>query len=144
MSGTVRSSRWGAAAILTVACVVGWMTCLWPAWSTGGSTRILWMTIAAICCLIPGWIVVFLSALAMFRNQMSEVLVPTMVRLFLVAVTAILVRKIQPQLTFADFSLWLVMFYLLALAVEVLLLRRAAVRSGGSVEKSAESAGTVE
>ena len=90
------------------------------------------MTIAAICCLIPGWIVVFLSMVAIVRDELSAMLIQTMVRLFTVAGVALAVRKLRPELGFVDFFGWLVGFYLLALAVEVKLLKR---QSKGSLTK---------
>lgn len=82
------------------------------------------MTIAAICCLIPGWIVVFLSMVAIVRDELSAMLMQTMVRLFTVAGVALAVRKLRPELGFVDFFGWLVGFYLLALIAEVKLLKR--------------------
>lgn len=57
-------------------------------------------------------------------------LVQSMVRLGCVAVVAVIVRKQWPDLGIADFFGWLIGFYLLALLVEVLLLRRMAEGSG--------------
>ena len=82
------------------------------------------MTIAAICCLIPSWIVVLLSAVVIVRDQLSAALIHTMVRLFVVAGLALAVRKLRPELGMADFYGWLIAFYLLALIVEVRLARR--------------------
>ena len=88
------------------------------------------MTIAAICCLIPGWIVVFLSMVAIVRNEMVIIMLQTMIRLFTASVVAIAVRKLRPELTFADFFGWLIGFYILTLGCEVVLLRRQARHSG--------------
>ena len=82
------------------------------------------MTVAAICCLIPGWIVVFLSGVAIVRNDLAAMLLQTSVRLFSVAAAALVVRKLWPQLGFVDFFGWLVLFYLLSMAVEVWLLKQ--------------------
>lgn len=92
------------------------------------------MTIAAICCLIPGWIVVFLSMVAIVRDELSAMLIQTMVRLFTVASVALAVRKLRPELGFVDFFGWLVGFYLLALVVEVKLLKRQSKDSLTKVE----------
>lgn len=81
------------------------------------------MTIAAICCLIPGWIVVFLSVVAIVRDGMIAMMIQTMVRLFTVAAIAIVVRKLRPELGFVDFFGWLIGFYLLTLSFEVVLLK---------------------
>jgi len=82
------------------------------------------MTIAAICCLVPGWIVVFLSMVAIVRDQLTAMLIQTMVRLFAVASVALVVRKIYPDVGIADFFGWLIGFYLLALLTEVVVLRK--------------------
>ena len=82
------------------------------------------MSLAAIAVLVPGWIVVFLSSAAILRNELSAMLVQTMIRLFSVAGAAMLVRVLRPQLGVVDFFGWLIAFYLLALVVEVTLLKR--------------------
>ncbi len=82
------------------------------------------MTIAVICCLIPGWIVVLLSTVAIVRDQLSAMLIHMMVRLFLVAGVALAIRKLRPELGMADFYGWLIVFYILALIVEVRLVKR--------------------
>lgn len=117
---------------LTIVLAVGWCVCFFPARWLRGESGIWWMTIAAICCLIPGWIVVFLSMVAIVRDELSAMLIQTMVRLFTVAGVALAVRKLRPELGFVDFFGWLVGFYLLALVVEVKLLKR---RSKDSLTK---------
>ena len=117
---------------LTIVLAVGWCVCFFPARWLRGESGIWWMTIAAICCLIPGWIVVFLSMVAIVRDELSAMLIQTMVRLFTVASVALAVRKLRPELGFVDFFGWLVGFYLLALFVEVKLLKR---RSKDSLTK---------
>lgn len=109
---------------LTFMLAVGWVICFFPARWLRGETGIWWMTIAAICCLIPGWIVVLLSMVAIVRDELSAMLIQTMVRLFIVAGVALAVRKLRPELGMADFFGWLIGFYLLALCAEVKLLKR--------------------
>ena len=82
------------------------------------------MSLAAIAVLVPGWIVVFLSGIAILRNDLAAALIQTMIRLFTVAGTAVIVRILRPELGIVDFFGWLIGFYLLALAVEVALLKR--------------------
>lgn len=85
------------------------------------------MSLAAVSCLVPGWIVVFLTGVSVLRNELSAMMVQTMVRLLTVASLAVVLRKLRPELGFADFYGWLVLFYLLALCVEVVLFRRGLV-----------------
>ncbi|MDA1232321.1 MAG: hypothetical protein O2856_16230 [Planctomycetota bacterium] len=108
---------------LTVVLAAGWVVCFWPARWLRGSPGVWWMTIAAICCLVPGWIVVFLSLIAIVRNELLAMMIQMMTRLFMVAGVALAIKKFRPELGFVDFFGWLVGFYLLALVVEVKLLK---------------------
>ncbi|MEZ6129319.1 MAG: hypothetical protein R3C59_11600 [Planctomycetaceae bacterium] len=108
---------------LTLAIAMGWVVCFWPARLLNGSVGVWWMTIAAICCLIPGWIVVFLSSLAIFPNDLAAMLVQMTVRLAIVGGAAVVVKKLRPEFGPGDFTGWLIGFYLLALFFEVYLLR---------------------
>lgn len=114
----------GPAITLTLAIVLGWVVCFWPARILNPETGVLWMSIAAICCLVPGWIVVFLTGLAIFPNELSALMIQTMVRMGSVAGAAVIVRKLRPEIGVADFYGWLIGFYLLAMTVEVWMLRR--------------------
>lgn len=107
---------------LTFAIAAGWVICFWPARMLNGSAGVWWMSMAAICCLIPGWIVVFLASLAIFPNDLSAMLVQMTVRLVVVGGAAIIVKRRYPELGPGDFTGWLVGFYMLALFVEVYLL----------------------
>ena len=113
---------------LTVVVAVGWAVCFLPARILRGDSGVWWMTIAAICCLIPGWIVVFLSMVAIVRNEFTAMAMQMLVRLFTVATVALVVRKFRPELGFVDFFGWLVGFYLLALVTEVMVLKKNSVR----------------
>lgn len=119
MSRSTQSSPLRAALQLTAVILAGWAACAWPAWSFRGVTGLQWMSIAAICCLIPGWIVVFLPRLAIFSNDLQTMLVQTTIRMTSVAAVAIVVRSLRPELGLADFYGWLIGFYLLALACEL-------------------------
>ena len=112
------------AMILTVAIVAGWAVCFWPARTMDAESGVFWMSIAAICCLVPGWIVVFLSGLAIFPNDLAAMMVQSMIRLFSVGSVAVVIRKLKPEFGIRDFFGWLIGFYLLSLAVEVWILRQ--------------------
>ena len=117
-SGGLKSAFW-----LTFYLAVAWVLCFWPARALRGSAGVWWMSLAAIAVLVPGWIVVFLSGIAILRNDLAAALIQTMIRLFAVAGTAVIVRILRPELGIVDFFGWLIGFYLLALAIEVALLR---------------------
>ncbi len=124
MNKTSRGAGLKSAVWLTLSVAAAWGLCFWPARQLRGSLGVWWMSVAAIAVLVPGWVVVFLTSAAILRNDLAAMLVQTMIRLFTVAVTAVVVRKLQPELGIIDFFGWLIGFYLLALAVEVALLRR--------------------
>jgi len=140
VTGQQKGSALPSAILLTVVIAAAWGVCFWPARALR-SDGVLWMSIAAICCLIPGWIVVFLSGLAIFSNELAVMLVQTMVRLMSVSVVAIVVKKTRPELGFAGFFGWLVGFYLLALLTEVWLMFRHRSSSQSAVSTSDAEAG---
>lgn len=124
MNSRNQASLLQSAVYLTIAIVVGWAAAFWPARMLGGTTGVQWMTVAAVTCLVPGWVALSLSRFSVFPNDLAAMLVQSMVRLGCVAAVAVIVRKQRPDLGLAEFFGWLIGFYLLALLVEVLLLRR--------------------
>ncbi len=102
---------------------IGWVVCFWPARILRPDHGVKWMSIAAICCLGPGWIVVLLERLAIFRGDIKLTLGQMCVRMLAVLIAAIVVRWREPQFGLADFYGWLIVFYLLAMVYEVILLR---------------------
>jgi hypothetical protein len=123
VAGSSKIGGFKPAVLLTVVMAVGWVLCFFPARQFSGEAGIWWMSLAAGCCLVPGWIVVFLSGLAIFPNELSAMLVQTMLRLGVVSVVAISVKMLRPDVGAREFFGWLIGFYLLALATEVVLLR---------------------
>ncbi len=109
---------------LTFAIAMGWVVSFWPARALSGQDGVWWMSIAAICCLVPGWIVVFLATLDIFPNDLGAMLVQMSVRLAVVGGAFVVVKRRHPEFGPGDFAGWLVGFYLLALFVEVWLLRK--------------------
>ena len=129
MTQNSRSAGLKSALWLTFFVALGWVLCFWPARMLRDEAGVWWMSLAAIAVLVPGWIVVFLSSAAILRNELSAMLVQTMIRLFSVAGTAMVLKKLRPDLGIIDFFGWLIAFYLLALAVEVTLLKRSVAAS---------------
>jgi hypothetical protein len=87
----LKSALW-----LTFFVAMGWALCFWPARTLRGEAGVWWMSLAAIAVLVPGWIVVFLSGAAILRNHLAAMLVQTMIRLFSVAGTSVVVKKASP------------------------------------------------
>lgn len=134
MTSGIGQRQLRAALWLTLIIAIGWIVCFWPARMLRGQDGVFWMTVAAVCCLIPGWIVVFISALSVFPNDLSAMMVQMLVRLGVVGGTAVIVKRMRPELGPVDFFGWLVGFYCLALAAEVVLLKDSArkAESGGA------------
>jgi hypothetical protein len=128
--GQLKAALW-----LTLVVVIGWVVCFWPARMLRGEAGVIWMTIAAVCCLVPGWIVVALSSLSIFPNELAAMLAQMSVRLVVVGGAAIVVKQLRPEFGPADFFGWLVGFYCLALIAEVVLLRGSTqgLSSAGSI-----------
>ena len=108
---------------LTIIMAVGWVLCFWPARTLRPDHGVKWMSIAAICCLGPGWIVVLLERLAIFRGDIKLMLGQMCVRFLAVMIACIVVKMQRPEFGLADFYGWLIVFYLLAMIYEVILLR---------------------
>lgn len=129
----------GSVLRLTVVLAAGWVLCFWPAKSLNPETGVKWMSIAALCCLVPGWIVVLLERLAIFPNALVVMLVQTSVRMATVGGAVVVVKRTHPEIGLADFYGWLIGFYLLALLVEVQLLRRDERQATGVTYQQASS-----
>jgi len=81
------------------------------------------MSIAAICCLIPGWLVAFLTTLSIFRNDVEKMLAQMIVRLTSVVAVVLVTKWMSPGLGIVDFYGWVIGFYCLALVIEVRILQ---------------------
>jgi hypothetical protein len=113
----------GVAAVqLTIGVLAGWAICFWPARWLRGDDGVFWMSVAAFCCLVPGWIVVFISRLGIFTDNLVVSLIQMSVRLVCVVGAAVVVKSGWPQLRAGDFFGWLVGFYVMTMLLEVILL----------------------
>ena len=70
-------------------------------------------------CLVPGWLTVFVSDLMKHRDSSAyAVLVGTGLRMVFVFLGVFIVGALRPELRFREFTVWLVVSYLVALALE--------------------------
>jgi len=74
---------------------------------------------SVLLCLVPGWLTIYVSSLI----QGSEiapyaVLLGTGFRMCFVLVGLLAIRSVRPDLGFREFAVWLVVNYLVALALE--------------------------
>ena len=123
MSGEDKKKLRSPALFLTVAIAAGWAICFWPAKAMNGEVGVKWLSIAAICCLIPGWLVVFLTTLSIFRNYIDKMLAQMTVRFTSVVAVVLLTKWLHPELGIAEFYGWVMGFYCLALIIEVRVLQ---------------------
>lgn len=107
---------------LTICMAAAWVLCFWPARILNGNAGVQWMTIAAFCCLIPGWIVVFLGTLDMFPNELAVMLIQMSVRTSVVGAAIVIVKRRHPEFSSDMFLWWIALFYLVALFTEAALL----------------------
>ena len=131
------------AAGLTFATLVLWVLLLIPAWSLAGVPGLEGLSYAAVLCLVPGWLTIWMSRHVGAPSQLTALLVlaGTAFRLLFVLCGTLLVRATRSQLGFREFLVWLIVFYLVTLLVETLLILKPATATGeipGGVAASSE------
>lgn len=74
---------------------------------------------ASLLCLIPGWMTVFVGDILKHRESSAYiVLVGTGFRMLFVLVGMVAIRSLRPDFGFREFTVWLIVSYLVALALE--------------------------
>lgn len=97
----------------------------WPAWWLAGPAGLAGMTIAALLCMVPGWLVFFLVPRYRVGNsQVSQVLLGTTLRMVFVVFGTLVVQNVRPGWQFREFLVWVIVFYLATLAAETALLMK--------------------
>lgn len=101
-----------------------WAVLYWPARLLGGRDGIDGLTISALLCAVPGWLV--FAAASRFRNAGAQVpfivLGGSALRLLFVLIGVFVVQAVREDLSFREFTLWLLVFYLGTLATETMLM----------------------
>jgi hypothetical protein len=112
--------------ILTGATLLFWVLLAYPAWRLGGQPGIEGLTFAALLCLVPGWLVFFVSSRYRVGSaQAIAVLMGTTLRLMFVLFGAFILTSVRKNLGFREFLVWLIVFYLATLTIETwLVLKR--------------------
>ncbi|MGH7200630.1 MAG: hypothetical protein ACREJB_08505 [Planctomycetaceae bacterium] len=130
---------------LTAACGLLWLALCGPAWWLAGSEGLWGLTISALLCLVPGLIVFVVAAFGRTAaSPVGAVLLGMALRMTFVLVGVLVVRGVRPDLGLRSFLVWLVMFYLVTLAIETWLVLRSTDHSPrrplpGSVPRDSES-----
>jgi hypothetical protein len=114
---------WTRCAWLGLATALLWLVLLAPAWFLGGRDGLVGVSVAAILCVVPGWIVFWLAAAygAAGGHVPLVVLGGMLLRMVFVFLGMVIVQSAHKGLGFREFVVWLLAFYAVLLAVETFL-----------------------
>jgi hypothetical protein len=102
-----------------------WLLLLYPARELGGEHAVLFATVALLLCLVPTVATLVWTRWATQQSaeqQMVAVLGGTGVRMGVVLVSGLILYRWVPSFAHMGFLFWLLVFYLVTLALEVTLL----------------------
>lgn len=109
-------------AILSAVIVAGWVVTAAVASGISGAGGLARVTLAAVLCLTPGWLVFAFQGLYGTAAPLGTVIVGAVARMAAVLVGVLAVKAARPDLANLSFAVWLGLFYVLALATETKLL----------------------
>ena len=102
-----------------------WLLVLYPARELGGEHAVLFATVALLLCLVPTVVTLVWTRWAAQQSaeqQMVAVLGGTGVRMGVVLASGLILYRWVPSFAHMSFLFWLLVFYLVTLALEVTLL----------------------
>jgi hypothetical protein len=101
-----------------------WGLLLYPAYRIGGSDAVFGLSVSAGLCLVPGWVVFLIASRFLdAASQMPIVVIGgSVLRLVFVLLGVLVVQGMWEGLTFTEFVVWLLLFYMATLAVETRLM----------------------
>jgi hypothetical protein len=116
-----------------------WLLCAAPAWFVADVSGIEGLTYALLLCLIPGIVTLRFARVGDSRQAPYVVLAGMGLRMASVLIGALVLRWARPELGVSAFHLWLIVGYLVTLAVEtrMLLADIAVTRPGPSLGQPA-------
>lgn len=110
--------------LLSLAAAVLWLLVVFPAYALGGRVGVEDVSVFAIFCLLPGWLVFWLvSRYRVAHSQALAILSGSALRMIFAGSAIYLVMTWRGQVENASLF-WLVLFYLVTLAVELSLVLR--------------------
>jgi cbb3-type cytochrome oxidase subunit 3 len=112
--------------------ITGWLIAFWPARWMHGIAGVAWVSVAAGVMLLSGVTGSLLVSLTASKNPLAEPLLHSANRALWVVVASAVVKTLQPATRFSEFYGWLILFYLLLMALEVLSFRQANRQQRGS------------
>jgi hypothetical protein len=109
--------------MLTAVAAALWLLLAYPAYLLAGFDGLQGLSIAAMLCLIPGWLALVLASRFSGAgvSAVAVVFSGTILRLLFVLVGTLVVNSVRPGLGFREFIVWLLAFYLAMLLSETLL-----------------------
>lgn len=123
LSGHASQDALRKIAVLSAAAVGLWLVLSGPAYWLGGTAGLEGLTYAALLCLVPGWLVVYVtSRYPEAGTQATAVLLGTGLRMAFVLIGTIMLQGSRPDLGFREFVVWLICFYLAFLGLETAML----------------------
>jgi F0F1-type ATP synthase assembly protein I len=106
-------------AVFTLGMVLFVLLAAGPSFAVAGWKGVEGLLYASLLCLIPGWMTVFVSDLLRHRESSAYiVLVGTGFRMVFVLAGMVVVNALRADLGFREFTVWLIVSYLVALALE--------------------------
>ncbi len=102
-----------------------WGAAAYPAYALGGERAVVFSAVALLLCLAPASLTMFWAEWTFRRapqHYLMMVLGATGVRMFVVLGAALAVNRAEAYFRDRSFWVWVLVFYLVTLAVEVVLL----------------------
>jgi hypothetical protein len=106
-------------AVFTIGMVLYVLLMSGLAYALAGWVGVEGLVYAGLLCLIPGWMTIFVGGILKHRGSSAYlVLVGTSFRMLFVFLGIVTIRTLRPDLKFREFTVWLIVSYLVALALE--------------------------
>ncbi len=100
-----------------------WLLLIVPAWLLGGSNGAVGLTISAVLCFVPGCLALLWKCYFCPSHDVFF-LVSTGLRFGILVLSALVAKLARPEFGLCEFYIWLIVFYLFALAIETWLALR--------------------
>ena len=108
--------------MLLVACGM-WALFAGPAYMLRGTLALEGLTYATLLCLVPGWVVVYVTArYPECGSQATAVIMGTGLRMAFVLVGMVMLKNMRPEFGHYEFQFWLILSYMAFLFLETLML----------------------
>jgi hypothetical protein len=103
---------------LTLVMAAAWGVSGAVAYGFSGAKGLAGVSLAAVLCLTPGWLVFVFQSLYGTAAPLGVVVVGSIIRMAFVLAGVLTVQAVRPDLATLSFGVWLGVFYVAALATE--------------------------